>query len=150
MSLIGSLIRSFVEGRASRASLDEIHKGLETNGGEVANRMASVADTPANRQQAGHIIGIERWGVQRLRSALAPNPAPAKDEYDSYRPRADQPVSALALEFKSARAETLSLLEPLGQVQDCRVLHNDLGPLSVRGWLVYLTNHASMESKRLK
>jgi hypothetical protein len=150
MSLFGSLLRSFIEYRASKASLDQIREGLVTGGGEVAERIAAAADTPANRLQAGHVIGIERWGANRLRSALTPNTAPPTDEYDSYRPRDDQPVKALAAEFKSARAETIELLEPLRNAQDCRVQHNDLGPLSVRGWFTYLTNHAGMESKRMK
>jgi hypothetical protein len=150
MSLVGSLIRSFVEYRASKASMDQIREGLVTGGDEVAERIAGAADTPANRVQAGHVIGIERWGANRLRYALTPNTPPRIDEYDSYRPRDDQPVKLLAAEFKSARAETIALLESLRSAEDCRIPHNDLGSLSVRGWLVYLTNHAGMESKRLK
>jgi hypothetical protein len=150
MSFIGNLIRSFIEGRASRASLDELRKGLETGGEKVARRIAHAADTPSNRKQAGHIIGIERWGAQRLRTVQTLVSPPVVDESDGYRPHGDQPMSALSAEFTSARAETLALIEVLRPMQDRRVPHNDLGELSVRGWLVYLSNHAGVESKRLR
>ena len=37
----------------------------------------------------------------------------------------------------------------LGKDEEC-IRHNDLGPLSVRGWLCYLADHAERESKRAK
>ncbi len=150
MSLIGSLLRSFFEGRASKTSTDQIRDGLVTGGDQVAGRISGAADTPANRKQAGHVIGIERWGANRLRSALTPGTPSQKDEYDSYRPHGDQSMTSLAAEFKTTRAEIIALLESLRSVEDCRIPHNDFGPLSVRGWLVYLTDHASRESKGLK
>ena len=93
MSFIGSLIRAFVERRAAKASIDELRKGLETSCSAVALEMANAADTPMNRQKAAHVIGIERWGQQRLRAALTPARAPVMDEYDGYRPSLEQPMS---------------------------------------------------------
>ncbi len=150
MSFIGTIIRSYVEGQAAKASLEEIRKELESNRDEVSERMAAAADTPGNCAQAGHVIGIERWGTERLRSALSANPCPKDDEYDAYRPQCAQNMAALSQEFLAARADTLALFEGLRAVPDRRIPHNDLGDLSVRGWLVYLSNHASMESKKLK
>ncbi len=176
MSFVGSLIRTFVERQASSTGLDGIRKGLETGGEQLAGQMASAPDTPANREQAGHVIGIERWAAHRMRSALSPaassgaegrpavsaassgaegRPAvpatpPVMDEYDGYRPAADLPLSALAPEFRAARAETLALLEALHDLQDCRVPHNELGPLTVRGWLYYLIQHAKIEGIRIR
>jgi hypothetical protein len=150
VSFVGSLIRMFVERKASKTSLDEIRKGIETSGKDIAARIAGAVDSPANRMQAGHVIGMERWALQRLRSALSPATPPVMDEYDGYRPSADLSMDVLAGEFSTARADTLVLLEDLRDLQDCHVLHNDLGSLSVRGWLLYLDQHASLESKKIK
>ena len=150
MSFIGTIIRSYVESRAAKTSLEEIRKELESNRDEVSRRMAAAADTPGNCDQAGHVIGIERWAAHRMRSALSPSESPVLDEYDGYRPASDLPLSALAAAFRDTRAETLALLETLREMQDCRIPHNQLGDLSVRGWFVYLSNHAEMESKKLK
>ncbi len=150
MSFVGSLIRMFVERRASSTGLDGIRKSLETGGEQLAGQMSSAPDTPANREQAGHVIGIERWAAHRMRSALIPATPPVLDEYDGYRPAADLPLSALVTEFRAARAETLALLEALRDLQDCRVPHNELGPLTVRGWLYYLIQHAKIEGIRIR
>jgi DinB superfamily len=150
MSFIGSLIHFFVERRASGANLDELRKSLETGCDKVSARMASAQDTPANRKQAAHVIGIERWSAHRLGAAVSPSAPPELDEYDSYRPGADQPMSVLAQEFRDARAETLARLDALPAQPDRRIPHNELGNLSLRGWLVYLNSHASVESRKLK
>ncbi len=150
MSFVGSLIRTFVERRASSTGLDEIRIGLESGGEVLAGQMDSAPDTPANREQAGHVIGIERWAAHRMRSALTPAEPPDMDEYDGYCPAAGLPLSALAAEFRTARAETLALLEALRDLQDCRIPHNELGSLTVRGWLYYLIQHAKIEGIRIR
>ena len=151
MSLIGTILRMIVENSASKTSLDALCRQLEETTDEISGRMTRAADTPANRAQAGHIIGMERWGSHRLRAALEnPNAALVRDEYDTYRPPEDLPISGLVQEFLQARAETIELVDAARDQQDLRVLHNDLGKLSVRGWLSYLNSHAVMEAKRLK
>lgn len=153
MGVITSLIHTFVERRASKTTLETLREELETQAEEIIGRINSAADTPDNRAQAGHVIGIERWGVHRLKEALdgdpdVPNAAP--DGYDGYRPDPALDMPALAELFRSTRAETLHCIDAYQGHEDQKALHNDLGLLSARAWFVYLLSHAGMESKRIR
>jgi len=150
MGLIGSLLRFITERGARGHSYQSLGQRLATSGEEVADRTERMADTPKNRAQANHIIGIERWGQRRLRVALG-EPL-LHDEYDGYRVQGDT-VAALREAFRSTRAETLALvqqLEAAGLPPATTVPHNDMGETTLRGWLYYLTVHASRESRRLR
>jgi hypothetical protein len=148
MSLTGLIIRFFVEQRAASTSLDDLRAQLAAAADEIGGRIEKAANTPANRSQAGHIIGIERWGDRRLRVALG-EPF-LRDDYDAYRPDPGLGLPALAQEFRHTRAETIALLDRLHPVTEQHVVHNDLGEISVTAWLVYLHAHANRESKALK
>jgi hypothetical protein len=115
----------------------------------IGQALRQAPDTPANRNQAGHVIGMERWGTQRLASLINGTVA-AMDEYDSYRPSADLDLPALADEFLKVRADTLFLAARLEPYAQKKVMHNDIGLLSVKTWLVYLNNHSRMESKSIQ
>jgi hypothetical protein len=55
--------------------------------------------------------------------------------------------------FRQTRAATVALVDQLAAAKlsdDARSLHNDYGPLSVRGWLSYLDMHANLESKKIR
>ena len=108
MSLVGSIIRGFMERRAARQSFDEICQGLTTSGDKLTGILRKAADTHENRDQGGHLIGIERWSDHRLESVLT-GIAPVRDEYDNYRPAYDLSIPALANEFQRTRSETLAL-----------------------------------------
>jgi hypothetical protein len=149
MSFVGQIIHFFVENRTRRQSYDQVCQGLKSGGEKISALLHTAEDTPANRTQTGHVIGMERWGVQRL-SCLLNGTTPVMDEYDGYRPSLDLSMPTLAEEFEKARSATLALavrLEPLAQQ---KVPHNSMGNLSVKTWLAYLNIHASTESRAIK
>jgi hypothetical protein len=145
---MGRLVGKFTERRAAGQTARQLIEGLETSGERVAKRMARATDTAGHREAAAHIIGIERWSARRLRTALGDTVA--TDEYDGYRPRTDLSVSAMAELFAGEREQTIALAEQAANLpESVTVRHKDLGELSVKGWLVYIENHASRESIRL-
>ena len=148
---IKGLIAGFVfERPAKTLTLAQLAANLGTTGQRIEQGMASADDTPANREKARHVIGIERWGQSRLQIALGEQLV--MDEYDGYRPSPDLDLRSLQAEFHAARQDTIALAQKIEEAGagDRLVLHNDFGDLSVRGWLQYLGGHASLESKRIK
>ena len=124
---------------------------MSQSGERVARQLAAAANTPTNREQAVHLIGIERWGQRRLRVLLG-EPL-VLDEYDGYRPANSKGLPALASAFRTARADTVALvgrLQSAGVAPTATVPHNGMGDLTVRGWLSYLEAHAARESSRVK
>ena len=122
---------------------------LERTGSAVEARVAAAKD-PAAASKLRHITGIERWGQSRLRVLLG-EPL-TRDEYDGYQPTADLPLAEQITAFHAARQETIALARTLEQrniPDSAKVEHNDFGPMTARGWLSYLSTHASIESKRI-
>lgn len=149
MSIIGDLIRGLTERRAGGKTAAQLIEKLIESGQGVAERMARAADTPDNREAAAHIIGIERWSARRLRTALGD--VAARDEYDGYRPATSLKMAELAGAFTAAREQTTALAQQAANLPpSVTVHHNDLGDLSVKGWLFYIENHALRESIRLR
>jgi hypothetical protein len=151
MSLVGNLLRSFMERGARDLSYEDLMDRLRVSGEEIAGRMAAAADTSGNRQAAAHIIGIERWGRQRLGTALGQTLV--MDQYNGYRPAVTLTMPALAELFGDARASTLDLVARLvaaGVKPSATVPHNDMGDLTIRAWLFYLNSHATREAGRIK
>lgn len=149
MSWIGTAIAYVVERQAGGKTVDELIAKLAASGAAVAERMARAADTPGNRDVAAHIIGIERWGAQRLRTALGD--VALADEYDGYRPGMEQDMAAMAEAFAEAREQTIALAHQAANLpSSVTARHNDLGDLSVKGWLGYLGSHATRELRRLR
>jgi hypothetical protein len=149
--LIGRLLHMVVERSARKLNYAELAQKLDASCGQVAGHIAAAPDTPANRAQAGHVIGMERWAQRRLRTALGE--PPSADEYDGHRPSGDLALPALRGEFESTRAETLQLVKSLQQagVPETRIApHNDMGQLTLRGWLYYLDMHAAREAAKMK
>jgi hypothetical protein len=151
MSIARVILRILAERSARNLTLDELANRLQRSGGKVARRMRTASDRDWNREAAAHITGIERWGQHRLETALG-KPL-IMDEYDSYRPDSSRAMSELVAAFEATRAETLALVRRLQQASvspTMTVAHNELGDLSVRGWLAYLNSHASRESIRIR
>ena len=149
--LIGSVLRRVAERRARGASWSDLGTSLERSGEEIGGRLRRAPDTDRNREVAKHVIGIERWGQRRLRVALG-EPL-VLDGYRSYRPAEGATMEELGVAFVETRRATLSLvrhLDAVGVDPDLRVRHNDLGELSLRGWLAYLDGHGQREILRLK
>ena len=151
MSLISTILHFVISRSAAKFSLDELQTRLKLSSESVAGRIEQASDTPANRGQACHLIGIERWGQRRLRSALG-EPL-VMDEYDPDRPGDDQPLQALSSLFVETRQQTLALIDELKKVpgiENKLIPHNEIGDLTVRGWLFYLDSHANRESQNIK
>ncbi len=150
-SLRDVIVRLAVERPAMRRSIDEWAEALAASGAKLKARMTASADTSANRRQLRHIIGLERWGQRRMRVALG-EPF-INDEMDGYQPPVDLSLSELIDVFLNTRDETVQLARRCAadpRAASALVKHNQLGPLSIRGWLRYLDLHASLEARRLR
>lgn len=154
---IGKKIMHFVfgtlllENPSKNKTYEQLIGALEAGQAEVAARAAGKADTPQNRNQFGHIIGIEKWSQRRLKT-LQGEPA-VQDEYDGYRPDASLNMDALRSEFAQTRQESIAIakaLQAAGVPKTATAQHNDAGDISVGAWLTYITDHANRESRRLK
>ncbi|WP_374688389.1 hypothetical protein [Promineifilum sp.] len=149
MTWIGNLIRNYTERRAAGQSPGQLVENLIASGPAVAGKFARAADTPRNREAAAHIIGIERWSQRRLRTALGD--VMVRDEYDGYRPSTDLSMTELAELFAQTREQTVALAQTAANLPDSVTApHNDLGDLSVPGWLYYMDSHATRECMRLR
>lgn len=138
-----------IELPARWAGVDRLIRRLEKGGRAIEKRLTSAGNRPSNAAMLAHIIGIERWGQRRIRVALG-EPLPA-DEYDAYRP-AETDLAALRVVFQNTRQETVSLCKSIrmaGVDPETRILHNQLGEISLMGWLFYLSAHAGIESLRI-
>jgi hypothetical protein len=146
--LIGLVRRPMAERGARGKGLERLAAELEASAASMDARMASAADTPGNRDAIAHWVGIERWGQRRLRVALG---EPFVEEgHRPYRPDEAAGVAALRRAFAETRAETVALARRLieaGVDPAIVVRHNDLGDLTVAGWLAYLLQHPEQESR---
>lgn len=136
------------ERHAGAKSIAQLADELEASGREMDERMEGQPDTPGNREAIAHWVGIERWGQRRLRVALG-EPF-VEDAYHPYRPDKENGVESLRQAFAETREETVALARELAEegVDAGRTIrHNDLGDLSVRGWLSYLIQHPEQESR---
>jgi hypothetical protein len=151
MSFIGTLLRMYTERSAKGKSYADLIQSLEQDAAASRRRFDQATDTPANRKQAGHVIGIEAWGQRRLRVALG-EPF-VQDEYDPYMPSPELNMQQLAQLYSETRAETVALVHKLQAANvpvDQKVKHNDMGEITLGAWLSYIAGHGGMEAKRLK
>lgn len=146
--LIGLARRPMAERHARGKGIAALAAELEASGRTMAQRLERAADTPGHREAIAHWVGIERWGQRRLRVALG-EPF-VHDAYHAYRPDVAAGMAALRDAFDQTRAETVALarrLDDAGVAPSTTVPHNDLGDLSVAGWLAYLVQHPEQESR---
>jgi hypothetical protein len=140
-----------IEWPVRKLTIQELISQLEQSALEIMERLKASTDSPDNRRELCHIIGIERWGQRRLRVALG-EPFLA-EEYDHYRPSFECSWDDLTKDWDATRQGTLSLAMELDKAHtspELTINHNMYGPLSVKGWLRYLDLHASSEGKRVK
>lgn len=150
MSLIGFFFRTFYETAAKKHSYESLLQQLEENKQKVYERMSNARPSTFNRSRAAHVIGIERWGIQRLRVLLG-EPL-VIDEYDGYAPSEQLTMEQFAEAFMKTRAETMNVVRELqrrGVALTQTVKHNEVGDLSARGWIFYLENHMGRETMLL-
>lgn len=141
-----------LERPAARLGYPELGQGLERGGLLLAQRAARAADTDANRGVLTHIIGLERWGQQRLRAALGQRGF-VRDEHHPYKPGAGTTLRELQDLLSQTRSQTVDLARQLAAApprDGLTVEHNGLGELTPKAWLRYLTQHADIESRRLR
>jgi hypothetical protein len=150
MSIIGSIIGSFIRRSAAKHSLEEWQTQLAASGEAVFGRFQASSDGEKQQKFGRHIIGIERWSQSRLRVFLG-EPFVA-EEYDNYAPETGLTASALGQLFNETRQETIALAQKLQEagITDAQTVpHNQIGELNARGWLAYISGHADRESRRL-
>ncbi len=147
MTILGWILRRRSERRANKLSYPDLKQVLVQSQTLVEQRFATGRDSSMNLERARHIIGIERWGQSRLRTALG---APlVRDEYDGYRPDDLNTMAALTQAFMSTRDETLTIIDHLqaaGVPPTTKALHNELGEISLGAWVYYLNDHGLRES----
>ena len=146
------VVANVLEKPAGRSSFTDLGQGLERGGTFLAGRAERAADTPENREVLLHIIGIERWGQSRVQVALGQREF-VRDEHHAYRPPEGTSLGELQKLLGQTRSRTVDLARQLHRSppdDDFVVEHNGLGPLTAKGWLRYLTQHADLESRRLK
>lgn len=151
MSLLGSVIRFFLELQVANRSYDQVAQQLQSSQKSVSDRIFNASEKHNNHKLARHIVGMERWGQHRLRCALG-EPL-VMDDVDGYILKESHSGGHIAQDFDIARRETLALVQVLSStagIEKQKVHHNELGPLSVKGWLMYLNAHAEIESKKLR
>lgn len=144
-----SAIRRHVERLGRRHSASELADRLAANGRGLAQRFASIDDGPDVREVLRHVIGIERWGQRRLRVALGEAFDPGG--HQPFRPADDAHLDRLRVLFATTRSDTVTLARQLADRElepDLQIAHDDLGDLSVNGWLAYLDGHAQLEVRR--
>lgn len=151
MNPISFVFRTVFQLQVRNKSLPALVKDAEESGKNITTYLTGKADTPQNRQQLRHIIGIERWGQRRLKTLLGE--PPLQDEYDGYQPAETLDFKTLSNEFTQTRQETLALLHTLqekGVATTGKAYHNGMGDVPVTIWTRYLTSHANFEHKRIK
>lgn len=146
------VVANVLEKPAGRSSFTDLGQQLERGGTFLSGRAEQAADTPENRDLLAHIIGIERWGQSRVQVALGQREF-VRDEYYAYRPAPDASLRELQSLLSQTRARTADLARQLHfnpPDDDFVVEHNGLGPLTAKGWLRYLNQHADLESRKLR
>ncbi len=137
-----------IEGPARERSLNELKLLFYQTTEPIEGRFYK-SKTPQAEEIFRHIIGIERWGQRRLQVAFG---APLlEDVHHTYKPPEGLDKYQLLREFRNTRLQTIELTDKLkGTIMPQYIPHNDLGPLSTRGWLYYLYLHANFESRRMR
>lgn len=143
------VVNRLIERPAIQAGIAGLVKSLESHQATIEHHVTSKADSPRHRAVFSHIIGIERWGQNRLKVALG---APyILDEYNNYRPAKSDVREELLTAFRATRAETIQVahqIQATGKAET-RIPHNAYGDLTALGWLRYLDLHATMETKKI-
>lgn len=143
------LLRGFVERSGRRTPRRAWADRLEANGRILAQRFAGQTDSDHVRAVLRHVIGIERWGQRRLQVALG-------EPFDGgghrpFLPPDDASLDRLRVLFTTTRADTVTLARRLADAEldpKLRIRHDELGEVSVNGWLAYLDGHATLEVRR--
>jgi hypothetical protein len=140
-----------IERPARNAGAQRLIAALEASLATLTPRYAAAADPVRAAATLTHLIGIERWGQQRLRVALG-EATFVRDGHRDYLPPDDLAYPALRDLLPVVRGETIRLARAIAtrNVGETRVEHNSLGPITAAGWLHYLRLHGDLESRRVR
>lgn len=138
-----------IERPAAHVGIAGLVKSLEAHQATIEAHVTAKADSPRHRAVFSHIIGIERWGQNRLKVALG-TPY-IRDEYNGYRPAKSDTREELLTAFRATRADTIQLANQLQEAGKAEALvpHNAYGDLTALGWLRYLDLHATIEARKI-
>jgi hypothetical protein len=138
----------FLENPAKSKSFAQLRTALELSGIQMQARLESGLPNP---ELLRHIIQIERWGQNRLRGGLG-EVRFEMDRSGAYAPDVALDWDDLKVEISRVRQETLEIARrlELANPSPGPVVHNQFGPISVKGWLRYLNVHASTELRKLR
>ncbi len=149
--LIGMALRQLVRRKARGQTLETVITSLEEFATTLDARIASSADTAGNREAVNHWLGIERWSLRRIR--VVQGEQFIRDVYRGYREPDGATLTQLAGAMRTTRGATLGLARELqrnGFDHALTIVHNDLGPLTVIEWFVYIDQHTRREIVRLR
>ena len=145
------IVPLFVENPAQKKTFAQLQANLSQSKTIIEARVIKTAsqNLEKHRTTLQHIIGIERWGTARLKVALG---EPFKsDGQKDYHPDSSLDLTQLLPQFTSTRLETLRVVKLLEQQNSSiKIVHNNFGPISVKGWLGYLNVHGEIESRKLR
>ena len=145
------IVPLFVENPAQKKSFAQLQANLEKSKTIIETRVIKTASQNLEQHRATlrHIIGIERWGTERLKVALGE--AFKSDGQKDYHPDSSLDLTQLLQEFTKTRLETLRVAKLLESANSSiKIEHNNFGPISVKGWLGYLNVHGEIESRKLR
>jgi hypothetical protein len=134
----------FFERPAKNKSFAQLRTALEQGRTQIESQLEGCQPNP---DLLRHIIAIEAWGQNRLRSTIAEVPF-ERDGSGKYLPDVSIGWNELRRVFWQTRQTTLELLDRLEPANPGPVAHNQFGPVSVKGWIWYLISHANLEAKR--
>ena len=154
-------VQTFIEWPAKRQTFGELAQKLGASKEQLEARFIEAEGTDKQRRTLRHIVGIERWGQRRLwlairfggKSGVRSSDVVFSDAHHLYKPAESAAWDELIAKFSGTRQETVALahyLEKTDVDEFLKVPHNDLGPLSLRGWLRYLQTHATLEGRRIR
>lgn len=134
---------------AEQRDMALLTEGLRQSAEKIYHKVKAAEPNSHNHQIFTHIIGIERWGQNRLKVALG-EPL-VMDEYNGYRPARERAWDALIDDFVKTRQETIAIAKQIARTSSPPLIpHNTLGDLSVEAWLMYLQLHADGELYKFK
>jgi hypothetical protein len=145
------IVPLFVENPAQKKSFVQLQANLEQSKTIIEARVSKAAsqNLETHRTTLRHIIGIERWGTNRLKVALGQ--AFKSDGQKEYHPDQSLDLTQLLEHFRNSRLELLGVAKLLEAANSSiKIEHNNFGPISVKGWLGYLNVHSEIESRKLR
>ena len=126
------IVPLFVENPAQKKSFAQLQANLEKSKTIIETRVIKTASQNLEQHRATlrHIIGIERWGTERLKVALGA--AFKSDGQKDYHPDSSFDLTQLLQEFTKTRLETLRVAKLLEAAKSSTIILDQFR--SKAGW----------------